>query len=170
MPARAGVDTGIHVWDIPNPPDKQFSLGENELGPIRPSAQRNPARVEWAMRKRDATGAKYSHPGEFPEGLQFFQRGDYDERGSVGFIDATRLLRYCTDAALPHPCPSALDIDDDDVVDLGDAIQLLRFLFLDDSPPALPFPGCGPDLNAGVLECDREPCKHDVRRYGTDGF
>lgn len=55
------------------------------------------------------------------------------------------------------PCPAAADGNDDDVLNLSDAISLLAFEFLGGSPPREPFSACGTDPTPGALGCTGSP-------------
>jgi hypothetical protein len=50
-------------------------------------------------------------------------------------------------------------LNDDGVVDVSDAIYLLRFLFIggDHGPPPAPFPHAGPDPTPDALGCEESP-------------
>ena len=57
-------------------------------------------------------------------------------------------------ASGPAGCLLALDGNDDNTVDLADAIYLLTYLFGSGPDPASPNPDCGQDLTpGGTLDC-----------------
>lgn len=81
-----------------------------------------------------------------------FVRGDADQSGSVNIADAVHILR----AGLGRDnaaCRDAADVNDDGELDLSDAVALLRWLFADGAPPALPFPEAGMDPTPDGLGC-----------------
>jgi hypothetical protein len=84
----------------------------------------------------------------FVTGPQFI-RGDADGSGSVEIDDALYVLAYVSGfpydgGGPPDPaCLDALDSDANGAIGVGDAIQILNFLFLGGPPPATPFPMAG---------------------------
>ncbi|MEM7232064.1 MAG: hypothetical protein AAF517_07820, partial [Planctomycetota bacterium] len=82
---------------------------------------------------------------------------------AINISDPIRILRHLfrPDTIHEEPsCAEALDANDDDRVDLSDAISLLLFLFLP-SRKVLPspFPNCGVDQKTDDLGCDEfQPC------------
>jgi len=82
-----------------------------------------------------------------------FRRGDADASGHLNVADAVAILLHLFGGkpSLPE-CPDASDLDDGGVIDLGDAVLLLRYLFLQGSAPPAPGPAeCGPDPTADTL-------------------
>ena len=72
-----------------------------------------------------------------------FLRGDADGNLRLDLADAINNLVFMTSACPDCPiplCPKALDVNDNGMIDLGDAIQLLNFLYIGGSPPAAPGP------------------------------
>lgn len=84
-----------------------------------------------------------------------FVRGDFDGNGKLDFTDAIRSLEFqLLDLASPT-CLAALDTDDNAVIEISDAVLILRRLFLDgDTPIAPPFPepGLDPTPDLGCRE------------------
>ena len=57
-------------------------------------------------------------------------------------------------------CEKAADADDSGVLDVSDAILLLRNLFAGGEPPAEPFSACGEDATEDALRCiDHDLCE-----------
>lgn len=85
-----------------------------------------------------------------------FLRGDADGNLRLDLADAINNLVFMTNACPDCPiplCPKALDVNDNGMIDLGDAIQLLNFLYIGGSPPAAPFPDPGVDPTPDGLDC-----------------
>jgi len=87
-----------------------------------------------------------------------FRRGDANADGSLDLGDPLAIL-FGAFMAGPIPCRKAVDVDDDgNGPGITDAIFLLRHLFLDEEPPAAPFPTCGIDAaSPDALTCDAFP-------------
>ncbi len=85
-----------------------------------------------------------------------FLRGDSDGNLRLDLADAIVNLVYMTSTCPECPvplCPKALDVNDNGYIDLGDAIQLLNYLYLAGPPPAQPFPDQGVDPTPDDLDC-----------------
>ncbi len=54
-------------------------------------------------------------------------------------------------------CRLAVDADDNETLNLADALYMLAAQFLGGPLPLAPFPECGPDPTAGALECAEFP-------------
>ncbi len=83
-----------------------------------------------------------------------FIRGDANLDGVVNITDATGILLHLFQG-IRLPCEDALDVNDDEALNLVDAVRLLNFLFGDGERPAPPYPlpGVDPDEN-GALGCE----------------
>lgn len=75
-----------------------------------------------------------------------FRRGDATLDGVFGIADPIVVIYYLfvPGSAVPA-CFDAADTDDDDTIELDDAILALDYLFGGGPPPASPFPGAGFD-------------------------
>ncbi|MBN1442433.1 MAG: CotH kinase family protein, partial [Planctomycetes bacterium] len=73
-----------------------------------------------------------------------FTRGDVNLDGLVDISDPIRLLLHLF-GGLEASCRDAGDADNDEVLNVTDAIYLLDFLFRDGAAPSAPFPGYGED-------------------------
>ena len=74
-----------------------------------------------------------------------FLRGDVNQDGQVNFLDSNDLLRFFYDKEYEPPCLESADVNNDGLVQLDDALQLINYVTHGLSPPALPFPACGRD-------------------------
>lgn len=94
---------------------------------------------------------KISLPGADEE---MFLRGDADLTGDLAINDPVLILNYLFASGYTLACLDAADADDGGTVNITDAIYVLRFLFLGDSAPPEPYPGCGPDsATTDELDC-----------------
>ncbi|MBI4586104.1 MAG: VCBS repeat-containing protein [Planctomycetes bacterium] len=84
-----------------------------------------------------------------------FIRGDFDQKNCLDITDSIQIFTYLF---LGDPdsssCLDAGDANDDGFVDLTDGISLLEYLFIGGDPPASPFPQCGNDPTADLLNCE----------------
>lgn len=71
-----------------------------------------------------------------------FIRGDVDTNGVFDLTDARRALTFIF-LGDPVDCQEAVDVNGDGILEVGDPLTLLRFLFGLGPSPALPFPSCG---------------------------
>ena len=84
--------------------------------------------------------------------LESFRRGDADRNRTVAINDAVAILNALFGEAGGLACEDAGDVDDDGIVNLTDAVRILRWLFLDDAMPVAPGPfDCGPDPTADAF-------------------
>ncbi len=83
-----------------------------------------------------------------------FLRGDANGSGSVDIADAVKILLYLFKGAAAD-CQDALDADDNEEVNITDAVYLLEFLL--DRGPAIPapYPAVGVDPSGAALGCSR---------------
>ncbi len=83
-----------------------------------------------------------------------FRRGDCNGDGSVDVADPIALLTQLFGGGGVLGCDDACDTGDDGQLDIADPIAVLGFLFNAATPPAAPFPSCGPDpTSTDLLEC-----------------
>ena len=80
-----------------------------------------------------------------PSTTPFFLRGDVNQDGEVNILDSNDLLRFFYDKEYEPPCLESADVNNDGLVQLDDALQLISYVTHGLSPPALPFPACGRD-------------------------
>ncbi|OUU25240.1 MAG: hypothetical protein CBC13_02350 [Planctomycetia bacterium TMED53] len=73
-----------------------------------------------------------------------FVRGDVDRNGQVQLADAIQALSVLY-IGEETSCMEALDVNDDQQLDLSDPVRILGYLFLNSIPPASPFPSAGAD-------------------------
>jgi hypothetical protein len=73
-----------------------------------------------------------------------FVRGDCNKDGGVDLSDAACILGWLF-LGEPEPgCMASINANGDQAVDISDVVTLLGSLYLGGSPPADPFPLCGP--------------------------
>ena len=80
-----------------------------------------------------------------PSTTPFFLRGDVNQDGEVNILDSNDLLRFFYDKEYEPPCLESADVNNDGLVQLDDALQLISYVTHGLSPPELPFPACGRD-------------------------
>ncbi|MEM7232261.1 MAG: hypothetical protein AAF517_08810 [Planctomycetota bacterium] len=88
-----------------------------------------------------------------------FLRGDANVDGKVDLSDVITILDHLFRSAEALRCERAADTDDNDVMNLTDAVYLAQYLFLEG--PGLADPGptdCGFDPTPGVLTCGEASC------------
>lgn len=104
-------------------------MNENDSG--------DPVRVDWGMRRHDATlGSSF-----YGQDFEYFQRGDASGNGLIGVVDAFLMLSVMfTDAT--HECYASLDYDDNGSLGLLDGLGLLYYVFVDGDAPPAPYPDC----------------------------
>jgi hypothetical protein len=83
-----------------------------------------------------------------------FVRGDADGDSAVTAADAVSILEGLFRGSTALPCPSAADANDDDRLEVSDAVHILAFIHRRGPPPRAPFPDSGPDPTPGALGCD----------------
>ncbi|MGQ9590123.1 MAG: LamG-like jellyroll fold domain-containing protein [Planctomycetota bacterium] len=91
-----------------------------------------------------------------------FIRGDLGGDGRLDLGDIIGVLSHRARSVPPPRCAKILDLDDDGVLDLADALYGLRFLFDGGPPPPEPFPACGRGRTPDLLPCDPD----SLRRTG----
>ncbi|MBN1418618.1 MAG: hypothetical protein JXP34_07550 [Planctomycetes bacterium] len=90
-------------------------------------------------------------------GIVEFARGDANADGRVDIGDAVTDLSCLFTWTRCPSCMDALDVNDNGLAELSDAIYLLSHLFVSGPPPAAPFPGCGLDATDDELICEEGP-------------
>ncbi len=83
-----------------------------------------------------------------------FVRGDVNGDGSVDISDSVKTLRHLF-VGVAIDCEDAADIDDNEVLEVTDAVRGLDYLFQDGPAPAGPYPTSGVDPSGDALGCDR---------------
>jgi len=89
-----------------------------------------------------------------------FIRGDANGNGTINIGDPYWLLLYLFNVGNSNPgdlsCKDAADANDDEVIDVSDAVFLYAALMGGGAPPSAPWPNCGEDLTGppGSLGCD----------------
>jgi hypothetical protein len=135
-------------------PRRADGLGSSlELPAPHPDLDNDPAYV-WAASAPGGT------PGVLPTltpSTTPFRRGDINGDGRYNLLDGVTLLRYLAGATEAPACLAVLDVDANESTNITDAVFLLNFVFLGNSP-APPAPGpsqCAPapDGSCEVSNC-----------------
>ena len=71
-----------------------------------------------------------------------------------GWWKAILLSALFVSGAPPTPCNDSCDANDDGLNNIADAVNILSNLFIEGPNPPPPFPVCGSDPTADVLECE----------------
>jgi hypothetical protein len=85
-----------------------------------------------------------------------FMRGDANSDGVFDVSDVITTFDYIFQGEYV-PCDQALDSNDDDLIDIGDAVYSLMALFAGGAEPAPPGARCGLDETPGTLTCELFP-------------
>ncbi|MBI4601038.1 MAG: CotH kinase family protein, partial [Planctomycetes bacterium] len=83
-----------------------------------------------------------------------FVRGDANGDASVDLSDAVRIVLHLF-AGKAADCEDALDVDDNELLNVTDAVGLLNYLFKSGAAPRAPFPAEGTDPSGTGLGCQR---------------
>ena len=95
-----------------------------------------------------------------------FLRGDLNGDGEVTLADVLILAGSIANRSA-LPCPDAADINDNGLVNLGDAALLIEFLLNGWTAPAAPFPDRGPDPTEDSLGCGDVPVREPFDDPGS---
>ena len=87
--------------------------------------------------------------------LPMFVRGDADGDGSARLNDVMLILEWLFAHGDRPDCLDALDVNDNGMITISDAVALLSYLFRNGRPPPEPFPDPGLDRTADSLSCER---------------
>jgi hypothetical protein len=82
-----------------------------------------------------------------------FKRGDANGSGVVDISDAIAVADWVNPPGPVPPCLDGADANDDGRVTLEDASYILDDLFSGEPAPKPPFPDCGFDPSADLLDC-----------------
>ncbi len=85
-----------------------------------------------------------------------FIRGDANSDGVFDVSDVITTFDYIFQGEYV-PCEQALDSNDDELIDIGDAVYSLMALFAGGAEPAPPGASCGLDETPGTLSCEIFP-------------
>jgi hypothetical protein len=83
-----------------------------------------------------------------------FIRGDFNSDRHVNLTDVASLILWLYLSDYVPDCLDAGDANDDGLLDISDAVFLLRALFQGESQPPQPYPAPGPDATPDPLGCD----------------
>ena len=95
-----------------------------------------------------------------------FTRGDVDQSGRIGIVDAIYILEALFGGGNAIACEDAADVDDNGSLTLADPIFLLESLFRGGLAPVAPFPVCGDDPTSDGLSCEAFECRFAFRFFG----
>jgi membrane-associated phospholipid phosphatase len=85
--------------------------------------------------------------------LAGFIRGDANASGDINISDPIWILNSLFSGGPLSPCFDAADVNDDDRVNITDALYGIAHQFLGGAAPPAPFPFCGTDLESDPLAC-----------------
>ena len=92
--------------------------------------------------------------------IALINRGTFDNDGASSLSDVMSILFYVLQGVGTPLCEKAIDVNDDGILDISDAVGLLNYLY--GSGAAVPFPGptdaCSPDPTPDTLECFENTC------------
>jgi hypothetical protein len=83
-----------------------------------------------------------------------FVRGDANDDGVIDVSDPVRILRHLFSSVAVN-CEDACDVDDNEALNVTDALGLLNYIFKGGAAPRAPFPVEGADPSGTVLDCNR---------------
>ncbi len=87
-----------------------------------------------------------------------FVRGDANADDSINITDGVFILGFLFAGEGDPPCLAALDSNNDGARNVADAVFILNFLFGGGgNPPPAPFPECGADPSAAMVDCASFP-------------
>ncbi len=87
-----------------------------------------------------------------PRAAPVFLRGDCNSDGLVDVADANWMTAIgILDGPFPQ-CHTACDANDDGSANIADGVYVLEYLFEDGPAPRPPFPFCGPDPTADLID------------------
>ena len=89
-----------------------------------------------------------------PAGTGPFQRGDPNNDGKVNIADPIWILNELFREGPANTCDAAADANDDQVLDVADAMYLIAYRFNGGDAPPAPFPDCDiTEIEEGDLTC-----------------
>ena len=75
----------------------------------------------------------------------------------IRIADAIFTLAYIFGGGAEPPCMDAVDINNDEEIDVADSVYSLAYIFLNGSAPVAPFPNCGQDdAEPAGLTCEAD--------------
>jgi hypothetical protein len=83
-----------------------------------------------------------------------FIRGDANGDTVIDLSDAVRVVLHLFSGVLVD-CEDALDVDDNESLDITDSIRILNYIFRGGAAPPAPFPAAGTDPAGAALDCER---------------
>ena len=83
-----------------------------------------------------------------------FIRGDANGNNGVDIADAVKILLHLFKGAATN-CQDALDADDNEQINITDAVHLLQFLLNRGPAIPAPYPAAGTDPSGAALGCSR---------------
>lgn len=90
-----------------------------------------------------------SEPWETP----IFTRSDTNQDGRTNISDIYSILNYLF-KGISIKCEAAADFDNNSIIDLGDVILSLSFIYLGAAPPEYPYPNCAPLSSDSFFDCE----------------
>ena len=90
-----------------------------------------------------------------------FNRADSDGDGEFNVVDAVVIIQYVImNIPAPFDCDDIFDANDNGMLELGDGLMLLNYLFMRGPTLAMPFRECGSDATDDTLDtCVESNCQ-----------
>ncbi|MEM7166322.1 MAG: hypothetical protein AAF581_12715 [Planctomycetota bacterium] len=145
---RVATDTGMAVGEAYSLVPATGSAFVNGIAYTADGSDGNPS--EYVV--GNDTGVVYELSLKLP-GIAF-SRGDFDQDGTIVFVDAFNIIQAVFGIIPQSDCLDAQDANDDGMINFVDGTFLLNHIFnIGNNPPPAPFGVCGLDPTDDALDC-----------------